>query len=335
MGIRKRLWGSYEGQEVYLITLSNGWLELTLTNFGCTIVSIMAPDDNGKTRNLVLGYDSLKDYIQDPYYIGCVVGRFANRLSHACFQIDGVKYRLPANEPETGNHLHGGITGFNKKVFSITDAHSGDSSVQFYYRSADGEEGYPGNLDVFVTYRLTDLNEVIIDYKAITDKPTLVNLTNHSYFNLSGSREPAIDHELFINTDYVLETHATYIPTGAFLKVTGTDLDFTSFRVISQHSSQELFRGYNACYSLIHKPRSEDVNAALRDPKSGRCMTVRTSLPGIMLYTGDFLKYPYLEHQGICLETQFFPDSPNQPSFPQSFLQPGDVYQHQTVYQFF
>lgn len=335
MGIRKKLWGLHEEKEVYLFTVSNDWLEVYLTNFGCTIVSILVCDEKGAKKNLVLGHDSLQGYIQDPYYVGCIIGRFANRLSNACFQIAGLKYQLTANEPGTGNHLHGGKAGFNKKVFSLIDFLSTDNAIQFHYRSPDGEEGYPGNLDVFVTYQLTDKNEIIIDYKATTDKTTPVNLTNHSYFNLSGLRESAINHELFINAAYVLEADSAYIPTGTLQAVSGTDLDFTQYRPINQQVDQGVFHGYNACYSLVSSPVPTETKAALRDPQSGRKMTVRTSLPGIMLYTGDFLKSPYLKNQGICLETQFFPDSPNQPSFPRTLLHPGEVYQHQTIYQFF
>lgn len=332
MGIRKSLWGHHEEKEVYSITLTNGWLELSLTNFGCTIVSVLVRDKNGAKKNLVLGYDSLQDYIQDPYYIGCIVGRFANRIANARFQIGEQTYILTANEPGTGNHLHGGEKGFGKKVFHFINT-SEDNTVQFYYRSADGEEGYPGNLNVFVTYRLTNKNEVIIDYNATTDKTTPVNLTNHSYFNLSGLKAPAINQELFINAAYVLEADARYIPTGTLNAVAGTDLDFTEYRPINQLLDQAAFRGYNECFLLAHT--TEEIKAALRDPQSGRRLTVQTSFPGIMLYTGDFLKTPYLKNQGICLETQFFPDSPNQPAFPQTLLHPGEVYQHQTIYQFF
>lgn len=304
MGIRKTLWGHHEGKEVYLITLNNDWLEVSLTNFGCTIVSIIVPDKIGHKKNLVLGYNSLQDYILDPYYIGCIVGRFANRLSNAAFQVGDVTYQLTANEPGTGNHLHGGEKGFNKKVFSLSNAPAEDNAIQFYYRSVDGEEGYPGNLDVFVTYQLTDKNEVIIDYNATTDKATHVNLTNHSYFHLCGASEPAINHELYINAAYVLEADATYIPTGDMQAVAGTGLDFTEYRPIDQQGDPALFRGYNECFWLTQAP--DEIKAALRDPQSGRSMTVRTTLPGIMLYTGDFLKSPFLKKWGYLPRNPIF-----------------------------
>ena len=234
MGIRKSLWGYNEGREVYLITISNGHLELSLTNLGATIVSIMLPDKTGTPKNMVLGYNSLAGYANDTFYMGCTVGRFANRISGATFWLEGTEYKLAANEGETGNHLHGGTTGFNKKVFDITDnpLHDTENKVQFQYRSKDGEEGYPGTLDVCVTFQITHKNEVIISYKATTDKTTPVNLTNHSYFNLSGDAMPALDHELLIQADYALVADAAYIPTGALKAVADTELDFRNWRLV-------------------------------------------------------------------------------------------------------
>lgn len=333
MDIKKTLWGHHEQQEIFLFALSNGFMDVRITNLGCTIVAILLPDANGKKVNMVLSYDSLQGYLTDTFYIGCVVGRFANRIANARFRINDVEYKLAANDGETGNHLHGGISGFNKKVFAVNNMSSPYNAVQFYYRSMDGEEGYPGNLDVWVTYSLRKNNELVIDYKATTDKTTPVNLTNHSYFNLSGSCTPAINHELFINANEIVAADAIYIPSGELKTVAGTDLDFRNWRCIFNETNHEPFRGYNECFSIAHA--TNETIAALRDPVSQRSMTVKTSLPGLMLYTGDFLKTPYIPNEGICLETQFFPDSPNQPHFPATLLQPGDTYQHQTVYQFF
>jgi len=336
MGIRKSLWDRHEEQDVYLITISNAHLQLSLTNFGATIVSIMLPDKSGTPKNMVLGYDALDGYVNDTFYMGCTVGRFANRISGAAFRIEGLEYKLAANETGTGNHLHGGTIGFNKKVFSITDysLHSKENSIQFQYKSKDGEEGYPGNLDVYVTYQLTEKNEVVIDYKATTDKTTPVNLTNHSYFNLSGNAAPALDHELLIHADQTLVADDTYIPTGAMKAVADTALDFRNWRLIQTGDSAS-FKGFNEYFSFPHAGTHGDVKAGLRHLPSGRMLTVKTTLPGLMLYTGDFLKTPYVKNGGICLETQFFPDSPNRPEFPSTLLHPGDVYQHQTIYQFF
>ncbi|HUQ96037.1 MAG TPA: aldose epimerase family protein [Chitinophagaceae bacterium] len=332
MGIKKTRWGRHGQQDIFLLTLSNGFLEVSVTNFGCTIVSILLPDATGNKANLVLGYDSLQGYINDPYYMGCIVGRFANRIANARFVIAGREYILAANETISNTHLHGGPNGFHKKVFTLITTPD-NNEVRFYYKSVDGEEGYPGNLDVFVTYRLTAANELVIEYNATTDKTTPVNLTNHSYFNLSGSATSALNHELIIHADFALEADENYIPTGQLKAVAGTGLDFTKWRRIGEWPDKKAFRGYNECFSFPHAP--DQVKAALRDPVSQRSMTVKTTLPGMMLYTGDFLKTPYIPNQGICLETQFFPDSPNQPAFPQTLLQPGDTYHHRTVYRFF
>lgn len=325
------------GQEIYWITISNGHLELSVTNLGCTIVSIMMLDETGHQTNMVLGYDSLQGYLNDTFYMGCIVGRFANRIANAMFRIGDVIYNLAANETGTGNHLHGGLIGFNSKPFAVveTPLHDDANTIQFQYRSVDGEEGYPGNLDVYVTYQLTAENEIIIDYKVTTDKTTPVNLTNHSYFNLSGANVPAINHELFINAEWALVADDRYVPTGELKSVVNTDLDFTNWRRIQSQPGASILSGYNECFSFTHTNASTNVMAGLRDPQSGRSMTVKTTLPGMMLYTGDFLKTPFLKNGGICLETQFFPDSPNRPEFPSTLLHPGNVYQHRTVYQFF
>lgn len=334
MGITKKLWGHYKGQQVYLLTISNGYLELSVTNFGCTLVSIKIPGDDGIPCNMILGYDSLDRYIHDPYYMGSIVGRYANRISGATFNIGDEPYPLSANEPSTGNHLHGGDEGFNKKVFDIIGmlGNERSDSVQFYYRSPDGEEGYPGNLDVFITYRLTHENEIIIDYSARTDKTTPVNLTSHCYFNLSGSKTPATGHELMIRADNLLQADENYIPTGAIMPVKDTCFDFTNYRSLDLLRSA--FRGYNECFIIDPATGDQDIKASLRDPVSGRVMSVKTTLPGMMFYTGDYLDAPFIKNQGICMEMQFFPDSPNQPHFPNTLLQPGSHYRHKTIYQF-
>lgn len=326
MGIKKTSWGHVNQQEVYLFTLTNGLLEVSITNFGCTVVSVMMKNKKGEKQNLVLGYSSLQGYVEDLYYTGCIVGRFANRIANASFIIDDTTYQLAANESSTGNHLHGGVEGFNKKVFAVVDTMA--DTVQFHYKSTDEEEGYPGNLDVFVSYQLTAQNSLVIRYKATTDKTTPVNLTNHSYFNLSGTNTSVLQHELLINADKVLVADAAYIPTGEIKPVAGGNLDFRHWRAIGGES----FRGLNECFCLDH---TKGVAAMLRDPQSQHSMIVRTTLPGLMLYTGDYLDSPFSKNEGLCLETQFFPDSPNQPTFPTAFLHPGDVYEHQTVYQFF
>jgi aldose 1-epimerase len=336
MEIKKKLWGTHDQQQIFLITISNGHIELALTNLGCTIVSIMVPDQQGRKLNMVLGYDSLQSYLNDPFYVGCIVGRFANRISNASFQIDNIKYTLVANEQARGNHLHGGVNGFNKKVFTIVDetSNKGSASIKFYYRSQDLEEGYPGNMEVYITYELTQNNEVIINYFATTDKATHVNLTNHSYFNLSGSAKPAIGHELCINANYMLLADERYIPTGEIKSIADTNYDFRQWRRIDNFLEQLPPEGCNVCFIFDKEAGNEEVKAGLCDPMSGRSMMVRTSLPSLMFYTGDYLQEPFQKNQGICLETQFSPDSPNRPEFPKTILYPGEEYCHHTIYHF-
>lgn len=332
MAVSKMFWGYHEQHEIYLVTLINGGIELSVTNLGCTIVSLKVPVSTGGMGNVVLGYDSLQGYIGDRYYTGCIIGRFANRVSGAKFSIGDTHYRLAANETGSGNHLHGGTAGFNKKVFSVSGIES-DNAIQFYYGSPDGEEGYPGNLDIFITYRLTEAGELVIEYKAVTDRATHVNLTSHSYFNLSGtaSKNAAPQHELYIDADNVLVTDDGFIPTGAIQPVEGTTFDFRTWRTIG---TQIPAGGYNTCFVLNHAGDNTVAQAGLRDTGSGIHMLVRTSLPGLLLYTGDYLGSPFIKNQGVCLETQFFPDSPNHPHFPSTLLLPGNAYNHQTVYQF-
>ena len=312
-------------------------MEVAVTNFGCTIAFLLVTDKKGNKRNLVLGYDKLEDYISDPFYIGCIVGRFANRISDASFSINDKHYQLTTNERNTGNHLHGGEYGFNKKVFTINNTWCNEHvcMIEMFYKSIDGEEGYPSNLDVMVTYTLTVANELKIDYHAITDYITPVNLTNHSYFNLSGNIASAVDHELYIQVDKVLIADANYIPTGQLQTVANAGLDFRTWRTIAHNAQHINSNGFNHYY--IFNPASENAvyQAALRHPASGITMTVATSYPGMMLYTGDYLEKPFIKQQGICLETHLYPDSPNRREFPQAFLAPNEVYHHYTIYRFY
>jgi len=337
MNIVKQHWGNHKEHEVFLVTMSNGCMEIAVTNFGCTIVSVLFPDANGNMKNLVLGYDELADYISDPFYIGCIIGRFANRISNASFSIQDKKYHLTANEKGTNHHLHGGAFGFNKKVFIITNilCKSDACSIEMHYRSKDGEEGYPGNLDVIVKYTLTDNNELRIDYQATSDSTTPVNLTNHSYFNLSGAQVSAMDHELCIPADYALVFDAYHLPTGQLQDVANTGLDFREWRSVQDGLKSGNIGGYNHYYIFDKTQRATAFQAALGHPASGTYMTVETSYPGMMLYTADYLEKPFIKQQGICLETHLYPDSPNRPEFPQSFLTPDDIYHHSTTYRFY
>ncbi|MEO5893472.1 MAG: aldose epimerase family protein [Ferruginibacter sp.] len=333
MAIKKTWWGNYNGEDIYRFTISNGYLDLTVSNFGATVIAIKMPENQGNPENMVLGYDTLEGYVNDTYYMGGIVGRFANRISDAAFIIGQQKYQLTANETGTGNHLHGGTIGFNKKIFFVQGEPSQTelNSIQFHYSSPAGEEGYPGNLEVDITYRVTEKDEVVIAYKASTDQTTPVNLTSHCYFNLSGLKMTATEQDLFINADNVLVTNAHYIPTGEIKKVKGTTFDFTTQQPINNYPG---FNGYNECFVVNKNGDEMAPQATLTDTISGRTMLVKTTLPGIMLYTGDHLGAPFIKNQGVCLEAQFFPDSPNQPHFPCTLLHPGDLYQHTTIYRF-
>jgi aldose 1-epimerase len=331
MTLEKKFWGQHKNHDVYLFTVSNGRMQLSFTNFGCSITSILVPDSHGKMINVVLGYDSLKSYVDDRYYMGCVVGRFANRISKGAFMIDDTTHHVTINEADKNNHLHGGAEGFNKKVFDVLaqDIKEDSVSVTFGYRSPDGEEGFPGNLQLSVTYELSVRNELIIKYDSFTDKATHANFTNHSYFDLSGGRELATQQKLIVNASNYLVSNANFIPTGAIESVLGTPHDFTVNRKINTILNGSSIT-YNTCFVLADKDRP----SILHSPVSGISMEVRTGFPGLLLYTGDYLDKPFRKNQGICLETQFFPDAPNIPSFSGSLLLPRERFYRESSYLF-
>lgn len=318
--------------DIQLYTISNEWMELSISTLGCTITSIIIPGKDSVTRNIVLSYGEPSDYLDDTFYVGSTVGRVAGRISHAAFSIDGHVYHLTQNDRATGHHLHGGVNGFSKKKFSLDSSTktNEEASLVFSYNSMDGEEGYPGNLKIWVTFTLTNDNKINIQYRAISDNKTHVNFTNHSYFNFTGLRQAATDHELYVNADNYIETDYQYIPSGAILPVANTFYDFREMRRIDKYFGQ-LDSGYNECFALN---KDKQVNAILYEPHSGIRMMVTTSVPGLLLYTGDFLTEPFVNNQGICLETQFFPDSPNQEQFPSTLLGPGEEYKHHTLWAF-
>lgn len=331
MNLTKELWGNYEGRQIYLFKLKNDTIEVTLSNFGAGIISIITPDKNGQQSNIVLGYDTLNEYIDDEFYIGCVVGRFAGRISNAEFSINDITYKLAKNDGK--NSLHGGNKGFNKQAFTVTGENVTDdnASVEFYYRSAHLEESYPGNLDVWVSYTLTINNELIISYKAVSDQDTHVNLTNHSYFNLSGENTSALNHNLFIDADSYLQTDASYIPTGAVKPVKNTPYDFGTSRSIAGRMAELNGTGYNECYVLN---RSKLPAAILTDDSSGRTVTVETDMPALLFYSGDYLYGKFIKNSGVCLETQFFPDAPNQPDFTGTLISASEVWNSYTKFKF-
>lgn len=337
-------YGEVAGEKITQYTLTNpSGMSVKIINYGATVTDIMTPDKNGQMGNVVLGYDSLAGFLQtgNPYF-GCIVGRYANRIANAKFTLDGKEYTLAPNN--NGNTLHGGIKGFDKVVWKASDINTDSmSSIKFSYDSKDGEEGYPGNLHAEVVYTLTRNNELKIEYRATTDKPTPVNLTNHCYFNLSaGTDSTILDHELMLRAMQFTPVNDKLIPTGKIDTVHGTAMDFTTAKKIGKDIAK-VAGGYDHNW-VFQKPENRfDMIATLYHQPSGRYMEVFTSEPGIQFYSGNFLDgtlkktrggAKYVKHAGLCLETQHFPDSPNQPSFPNTILRPGDIYQHITTYKF-
>ena len=337
-------YGEIDGNKITQYTLTNPkGMSVKILNYGGTVTDIMAPDKHGKMGDVVLGYDSLSGYLQtgNPYF-GCLVGRYANRIANAKFTLDGKTYQLAANDH--GNTLHGGLKGFDKRIWTASDMNSDSvSSIKFSYDSKDGEEGYPGNMHTEVVYTLTGDNQLKIDYTATTDKATPVNLTNHCYFNLSaGADSTILDHELMLKVDKYTPVNDKLIPTGKIDAVKGTPMDFTTAKKIGKDIAQ-VTGGYDHNWVLNKNEGVLVMIGSLYHATSGRYMEVLTTQPGIQFYSGNFLDgtlkntrggAKYVQHAGLCLETQHFPDSPNQPSFPNTILKPGEVYKHTTVYAF-
>jgi aldose 1-epimerase len=316
-------------------------IEAKIISLGGTLVSLKVPDKNGKFADVVLGYDNAEGYLKDKCYFGCTVGRFANRIAGAKFSIDGKEYKLAANDGK--NHLHGGIIGFNKVPWKSKSFDNGENrGIIFEYLSPDGEEGYPGNFKAVVKYTLTNNNELSISYEATADKKTIVNLTNHSYFNLAGHNAGDIlSHQIQINADKFTGFNAVLLPTGELCAVKGTAFDFTQTAAIGKNISKAGF-GYDLNY-VLNKKSAEELSfaAMVSEPQSGRQMEIFTTQPGVQFYTGNFLDgiagksgAIYQKHGGLCLETQHYPDSPNQPNFPAVVLVPGKIYRHLTVHKF-
>ncbi|AHM61102.1 Aldose 1-epimerase [Flammeovirgaceae bacterium 311] len=336
-----------DGTTVDLYTLTNEkGTELKITNYGGVITSLKVIDKNGNMDDVVLGFEDLKGYLQQgvPYF-GAIVGRYGNRIANAQFVLDGQTYKLAANDGP--NHLHGGTRGFDKVLWQGEPIEGDEPGVRLKYLSKDGEEGYPGNLDVTVTYTLTNDDAVKIDYSATTDKATVVNLTNHAYFNLSGNLgEKILDHEVMINADRFVPVNKTLIPTGELKPVEGTPFDFTEPTVVGERidaNDQQITygKGYDHCWVLNGTAGEMSLAASVHHPGSGRYMEVHTTEPGIQFYTGNFLDgslsgkgNTYGHRTGFCLETEHYPDSPNQKDFPSVTLRPGETYQTQTTYTF-
>jgi len=337
-----------DGTQVESFTLTNqNGVEVRAITYGGIITSLRVPDRNGRFADVVLGYDDLAGYLTETPYFGAIVGRYGNRIAYGRFTLDGNSYSLATNNGP--NHLHGGIKGFDKVVWAAEPFERADDvGVVFSYTSPDGEEGYPGNLAVQVTYALTNRNELSFEYYAVTDKPTPVNLTQHSYFNLAGDGSGDIlDHRLTIYAGYFTPVDSTLIPSGAIAPVTGTPFDFRSATEIGARIEQDeeqlrYGQGYDHNFVLDRADSALAHAAQVYEPETGRLMAVYTTEPGVQFYTGNFLDgsitgkagHVYQRRYGFCLETQHFPDSPNQPEFPATILRPGAEYRSRTEYVF-
>lgn len=333
-------WGTVDSQSVKLFTLTNtNGTEVKITNYGGIITSWKTKDKVGNISKVVMGFDSLAPYLQAPPYFGAIIGRYGNRIANGTFSLEGKTYKLATNNGK--NHLHGGIKGFDKVVWTAEPATDGKISLVLTYTSKDGEEGYPGNLKIKVVYTLTDADEIAMDYSAETDKTTVVNLTNHSYFNLTGDVSNTIlHHELQIDADKYTPVDATLIPTGDIIDVTGTPFDFRKPTKIGARIAN-VDGGYDHNLVLSKTSEGMELVATLYDSISGRQLEVITNEPGLQFYSGNFLDgklttpdgKSIIKHGALCLETQHFPDSPNKPQFPSTVLKPGEKYATQTIYK--
>lgn len=348
--VSKEVYGELaDGRPVHLFTLRNQrGVTAKVVEYGAILVSLEAPDRQGKLADLTHGFDTLEEWVEknDPYF-GATVGRYGNRIAHGRFSLDGTTYQLATNNEPGGIpcHLHGGLEGFNRKLWTgrVLD----ENSVEFSYTSAAGEEGYPGTLKVTVVYSLNEDSELKWEATATTDAPTVINLVHHSYWNLSGdSTTPILDHELTLNAPHYLPTDKGLIPTGEIAPVAGTPMDFTTPHTIGERieadfEALEFGAGYDHCWVLKEGPGIR-LAARVVDPKSGRVMEVLTDQPGVQCYVGNFLDgsltgkggVAYPRRSALCLETQNFPDAPNQPDFPSAVLRPGETYRHVMIHQF-
>ncbi|SBW03647.1 aldose epimerase family protein [uncultured Dysgonomonas sp.] len=308
----------HQNKEVILLRLTNSTgAYIEVTNYGATITAIVVPDKDGNYANIVLHYDSLEEYFTDPYYIGCTIGRYANRISNAQFTLDKNTYSLDKND---GIHsIHGGFSGLNKKVF---DYKIWKEKIVFSLFSPHGEGGFPGNLNINVIYSFSNENVLNIEYKSISDKKTPINLTNHTYFNLAATKAPCLNCELQIDALMYLEMNDGFLPTGSILETTDSAFDFNHFKVIEDtiYPKKDAMKGYNTFF-LQNKKTPKPI-ASLREKKSGRTLDVYTSMPGVLLYTGGYLSIPFIPFSGICFEAQYHPDGLNYPHFDTCILEP-------------
>jgi aldose 1-epimerase len=341
----KENYGVYQGKDVFLYTLTNKEGNvLKLTNYGAKITWIEVPDKAGKKENVTFGFDTFEGTVHDDPYFGSIVGRYANRIAKGKFTLDNKEYSLALNNGP--NALHGGPKGWHSVVWNGEIVEKTENpTVKFTYMSPDMEEGYPGNMHIEVIYTWTDKNEIVLDYKCTTDKKTVLNITNHAYFNLHGAGNGTIlDHELVIKASAFIPVDSTLIPTGEIRPVSGTPFDFTTKHTIGERIQQNYDqliygKGYDHNFVLDNK---EDIDITVYEPVSGRLMEVITDQPGVQFYCGNFLDgkiighggKPYIYRSGLCLETQHYPDSPNHPNFPSTILNPGETFKSKTIYRF-
>ncbi|MFD2556615.1 aldose epimerase family protein [Sphingobacterium tabacisoli] len=337
--------GEIDGQVVRLYQIKNDKIQVSLTNYGARLVSLNVPDRVGEPVDVILGYDSAKEFKDNASnFYGAVVGRYGNRIGNATFTIDGTSYQLEKNDGQ--NSLHGGKNGLYDKVWEVKDTSS--TSITFFYRSPDGEAGYSGNVDIQVTYSVNPEGGLLVDYQAETDKKTVLNLTSHGYFNLNGAGDSTIlDHELWIDANSITEVNDNLIPTGQSLSVKGTAFDFTKSKLIGKDIDQadkqlRVGKGYDHNFQLNKSDGFKEV-AKVYSPKTGIEMSVVTTEPGLQFYSGNFMtkddakgkggkSYPF--RSAFCLETQHYPDGPNHSSFPSTVVNPGDIYRTKTEYRF-
>lgn len=344
MELKRQFYGATpDGEKVDSFTLKNsGGMTASVITYGCILTSLRMPDKQGKSGEITLGFDNLQGYLAGHPYFGALVGRFANRIAGGRFELDGKRYTLACNEKDA-NHLHGGTVGFDKRVWKAEELRENNRiGVRFSYTSPDGEEGYPGNLAVTVTYTLNEENKLTFDYQAESDRPTPINLTNHAYWNFAGAGSGMIyDHVLSLHCTRYLPVNEELIPTGEVLSVKDTPLDFTTEKPIGQDIDQ-LPVGYDHCFVVDKDGTGMAAIARLYDPVSGRGMEISTTKPAVQLYTGNFLTgirgadgATFSKHTALCLETEVFPDAVNHPNFPSAVLRPGETYHHTTVQRFF
>ena len=348
MSISKSDFGEADGQaaDLYTLTNANGAV-VKITNYGGIVTDIQVPDKAGELGSVILGFDSLDKYLAGHPYFGCITGRYANRIAEGKFNIDGQDYELTAKN-NGDNHLHGGDKGFDKHIWDAEEIQGqGYVGLKLSRTSPDGEEGYPGKLDTVVTYKWTNDNALEIDYEAKTDKPTVINLTNHCYFNLTGAANSILDHQVQIVADKLVPTTDAGIPTGKLMAVAGTPFDFTAAhkigaRIGAQHVQITNGKGYDHNWVLNNQDGDVALAARVTEPTTGRILEVLTDQRGIQFYTGNYLDGTltgrsgkvYEHRYGFCLETQIYPDSPNQKDFPNAILRPGETYKHHCTYKF-